>query len=643
MNVLITGMGAHCALGSSTKELWDGIKKGKSGIGPIKRFDVTPFETELGGMVRGGDDFESDEKRLMSYALKAADEALKNAKIFDNAIVTLVLGTSNGVMGRKIYKISHSLSEELNLGGMVISVSTACTSSSHAIGFAANLLLRGNAKVVIAGGVDILTRDVFAGFHSLGLLSKTPCSPFSTSLGTTLGEGAAFLVMESEESAKKRGIKPIATFMGYGISADAYHDTKPDPSGSGICRAITNALRDSNLKPTDIDYINAHGTGTGANDSAEWRGIQSAFSDHSVKLPVSSSKSFLGHAQGAAGALEAVTTLIAMQHNVIPPTLNYARPRPFSPKDPVATHLPRRHITKFALSTNSAFGGINTALVFGRKDETHQPLMISPRSISVLGYGINPEEDYINRFIPDDDLRGIDISARLLAGVVAMILNNSGIQFRSKECESIGLFVGQDNLSGESVEDFKNSITERGIKHLSASAFTRMVINYPAGVCCRLFGLKGPVSAISARPESGMTAFCFGADYLAWRNDTDSIIIASVNDHVEGENKDACAVGLLLKAGDENSTIRLAGWSMSGNSENATEEALKMAKLRTGDFNSVNVTASSASPGLCALINTIENSGNVTQEYFLIKGERELNSMGIDIIIERRDKHAKGA
>jgi 3-oxoacyl-[acyl-carrier-protein] synthase II len=637
MKVVITGMGANCALGSSITEIWDAIGQGKCGIGPINRFDVTPFETNLGGMVPGGDNFESDEKRLLSYALKASHEALNNADIYDSSIVSLVLGTSNGILGKKIYDISYCLANELNLGGLVLSVSTACTSSSHAIGFAANLLRRGNAKVVIAGGVDILTRDVFAGFYSLGLLSKTPCSPFSTSLGTTLGEGAAFLIMETEETARQRGIQPKAVFMGYGISADAFHETKPDPSGSGISRAIINALRDSNLNPSDIDYVNAHGTGTAANDSAEWRGIQSALSDHSVNVPVSSSKSFFGHAQGAAGALEAVTTITAMQHNVIPPTLNYIKPRPFSPCDPVADARPRPYHTRFALSTNSAFGGVNSALVFGRRDAAYQPVVTSPRSISILGYGINLDEDYISRFVPYDDLRSIDKSAKLLAGVVAMILNNAGIQFRSNECDNIGLFVGQDHLSDESLKALDSSIRERGIKHLSASAFIQLVINYPAGVCCRLFGLKGPVAAMAAIPDSGMTALCLGADYLAWRNDTDVMIIASVDDHEQGKDNHAGAVGLLLKAGDLESPIRLTGWSMSRNFDRETGKTMKMDRLKPGDdTTSVNVISSAASPGLCSLINTIENIRNAAQHSFLISSERKLNYMGIDVIIERK-------
>lgn len=634
MKIVITGMGAYCSLGSSVRELWSAIEEGKCGIGPIKRFDTSPFNTGIGGVIPGDNNFEPDEKRLMSYALKAANEALNDADISDNGIVSLVLGTSNGIMGRDINEISYSLADELDLGGFILTVSTACASSAHAIEFAADLLRRGNAKIVITGGVDLLTRDVFAGFHSLGLLSKTPCSPFSNSLGTTLGEGAAFLVMESEETARQRGVQAKAVLMGYGMSADAYHETKPDPGGSGICRAINNALRDSGLKPDDIYYINAHGTGTAANDSSEWRGIQCALSDHSVKIPISSSKSYYGHTQGAAGALEAITTITAMQHNVIPPTLNYTRPRPFSPVDPVAGNRPRPYNTRYALSTNSGFSGVNTALIFGRKDETYQAPPAPQRSLSIVGYGLNLEVDYISKFIPYDDLRSTDPPAKLLAGVIAMILNDAGIEFRSDECDNIGLFVGQDHLSDESLEALDKSINERGIRHLSASAFTRLVINYPAGVCCRLFGLKGPAAAISAKPDSGMTSLYLGAEYLARSNDTDLIIVAYVDDKKISMNRPAGAVGFLLKAGDEESPLRLTGWSLLRKTGKDNVGALKHNDMKISTTATANDTSSSGSPGLCDLFDTISNINNTDQNSFLIRSEKNLNYMGIDMMIE---------
>ena len=254
-----------------------------------------------------------------------------------------------------IHTISTALIKSLELGRPALTISTACASSTHAIGFAADLIRHGVAEFVLAGGVDILSMDIFAGFHSLGLLSKHPCAPFSTNMGTTLGEGAAFMLLESERAAKERDATPVAEFMGYGFSADAYHDTTPIPSGLGMAKALATAVEDAGLAPEAIDYLNAHGTGTAANDASEWRAIQRVFGDFADQLPLSSSKSFLGHAQGAAGALEAVVTLMAMKHKVVPPTINVTQPRRNAPTDPVAEPKPRPYVIRHAISTNAAF------------------------------------------------------------------------------------------------------------------------------------------------------------------------------------------------------------------------------------------------------------------------------------------------
>ena len=431
MKLVVSGIGAHCSLGKNTEALWESLEQGKCGIDIISRFDVSPFDTQLGAMVSPENDNVSDEQRLLKYAKYAAMEALEYSGITNLNQVCLVLGTSNGLMGEKISNVSYNLAEELKLGGMVFTFSTACTSSAHALGFAADLIKRNHSTFVLVGGVDILTRDIFAGFYNLGLLSKTPCAPFSSKIGTTLGEGAAFLFLETGHSAELRGIKPLASFLGYGIAADGYHDTKPDPGGSGVCRAISFAMQDAGLKSTEIEYINAHGTATAANDSAEWLGIQNALGNHSRQIPVSSSKSFLGHAQGAAGALEVVTTLISMNHGVIPPTLNYINPRPASPKDPVATFKPRQKEIKYSLSTNSGFGGVNSALIFGHADIEPLQTTKSQRPLSISGYGFNTDYDSISQYIPESEIRGLDRTALLLTGAIAKTLEDAAIRFRS--------------------------------------------------------------------------------------------------------------------------------------------------------------------------------------------------------------------
>lgn len=424
MKIVVTGLGAHCALGENIGTLWHAIEQGGSGIAPINRFNVDSFDTQLGAVVSCGDCYDTEAQRLLAYGCAAATEVLQYAKIVNRGRVALVLGTCNGLLGKEIHSVTTDIANALKLAGPAITVSTACASSAHAIGFAADLIRRGTVESVLAGGVDILSAEVFAGFHSLGLLSKHPCAPFSTNMGTTLGEGAAFMLLESEGSAKARGATPLAEFMGYGFSADAYHDTTPIPSGLGMAKALAVAVENAGLEPEKIDYLNAHGTGTAANDASEWRAIQRVFGAAANQLPVSSSKSFLGHAQGAAGVLEAVVTLMAMARETVPPTINFTQPRRNAPTDPVAEPKPRPHAIRYTVCANAAFGGVNTALVFGQADGTLQDKREVPRSISLTGTGIVQDGHQVNQFAPRTELRGIDMSARLLASATVVALTD---------------------------------------------------------------------------------------------------------------------------------------------------------------------------------------------------------------------------
>ena len=241
MRVSITGIGACCALGEHRVALWDGISRGESGISAISRFDVTPFDVDLGALVPSGDRYRGEAQRMLAYARAAATEALDHAQISDYGEVAAVLGTCNGVpLGSEIQSMGTAVVRSLGLGGPTIVSSTACASSAHAIAMGADFVRRGIAEVVLVGGMDTVSMEVFAGFHTLGLLSSSPCVPFSKVEGTTLGEGAAFMVLESAASVKRRAAKPVAEFIGYGMSADAHHDTTPDPSGAGL--AINEAV-----------------------------------------------------------------------------------------------------------------------------------------------------------------------------------------------------------------------------------------------------------------------------------------------------------------------------------------------------------------------------------------------------------------
>ncbi len=637
MKIVVTGLGARCALGEHIETLWDAIEQGNSGIAPIHRFNVGTFDTQLGALVSSGNCYATEEQRLLAYGCAAATEALQYAKIGNRDQVGLVLGTCNGLLGRDLHSVTTDLANALKLGGLAITLSTACASSAHAIGFAADLVRQGVIASVLAGGVDILSAEIFAGFHSLGLLSKHPCAPFSTNMGTTLGEGAAFMLLESECSAKARDVTPLAEFMGYGFSADAYHDTTPIPSGLGMAKALLAAVEDAGLEPETIDYLNAHGTGTAANDASEWRAIQRVFGDAANLLPVSSSKSFLGHAQGTAGALEAIVTLMAMKHKVVPPTINVTQPRRNAPTDPVAEPKPRPYMIRHAVCTNAAFGGVNTALVFGGADGTLRDERKAPRPISLAGTGIVQDDHQVNQFAPRPELRGIDMSARLLASATGTALADAGVRTRTPGCEGIGLFVGQTRVSPESVKAFEKSVQARGLAHLSASAFTRMVCNYATGVCCRLFGLKGPTATLSTGVDSGLTALILAADHLAWRDDVNHLLAAGVDEPDASDNYENGAASILLKAGEASAPMNLTGWALATNCGLATERALAQASLNRKEVVPMAVPGPPTVAGLWAVIAAIDALKAGEQGPFLISN-RGKGSVGAAVILETGSK-----
>jgi 3-oxoacyl-[acyl-carrier-protein] synthase II len=367
-----------------------------------------------------------------------------------------------------------------------VTISTACASSTNALGLGKDLLDAGVADVVLAGGADTLTPEIFAGFHALGLLSAAPCAPFSHPPGTTLGEGAGFLVLERADEARARGALPLAALLGYGLSADAYHPTTPDPTGAGVARALRGALDDAGVTPEEIDYLNAHGTGTPANDPAEWRAVEIVFGDGAARLPVSSTKSMLGHAQGAAGVLEAITTLLCMRHGVIPPTLHFAGPRPRAPSDPVGEARPRPWKVRRAVCNNSAFGGANAAVVLGEAALAGVAPPRLRRPVTILGAGaVGPHGDTLDdlaraiatgtrlhghapevrveALVPTADPRGLDRGSRMLTEAAARALDGAGIALRGSARERAGLFVGAARVSAESVAEHRASVVKRAL------------------------------------------------------------------------------------------------------------------------------------------------------------------------------------
>ncbi|MER2562851.1 MAG: beta-ketoacyl-[acyl-carrier-protein] synthase family protein [Myxococcaceae bacterium] len=584
--IAITGLGAVSALGLDVDQLWESLAQGRDGIRPIERFDTSVFTTHLGGMVPvpdrvGVDDAKGSRALCIRFAIEAGREALKRSgvRITEPSRAALVLGTSMGSHLGGLHEASAEVATALGLSGPVITVSTACASSTNALGIGKELLEQGLADVVVAGGSDVLVPEIFTGFHGLGLLSATKCSPFSESMGTTLGEGSGFLVLEREADAQARQATIVSYLSGYALSADGYHATSPEPSGAGVARALGSALKDAALTATDVSYVNAHGTGTPANDASEWQGISAVLGARAATTPVSSTKSYLGHAQGAAGVLEIISTLLAMQHGVVLPTLHFTRARPRGPVDPVAQTTPRVHEVQHALCGNSAFGGANAAVVVSKRaaprKAVQRPLFVSGfGAVGPFGVGVEALRSgsegvrlapfALESIVPTAETRGLDASAKALTGAVGLAVKSAGLQLKGATRERTGLFVGTTNSSPKAWEEFRTSIRDRGLHKASSLAFTKLVLNASAGTASRALGLRGPTTTLTTGQGSGLVALVLALMHLSTRDDADRLVVGAVDEADLERNPERLDAAAALVLSTTEGHWRVAGFGLAG-------------------------------------------------------------------------------
>ena len=398
--VAITGVGVICALGRHTAEFWETLCAGRPGIGPIGSADCTTLRFKNGAEVANYchkpyfDDKRADFiDRFAQFALIAAREAVAQAGIEwtaelreRTAIITgaCVGGQSTEDTGfEDVYKkglnrvhpltipktmanagASH-ISMEFGITGPAFTISTACSSAGHAIGQAYWMVRSGMVDMALTGGSEApFSFGILKAWEAMRVVSPDTCRPFSKDRhGMILGEGAGILTLEPLERASARGAPILAEIVGFGMSADASHITQP--SVEGAARAMRAALCDASLAPEAIGYINAHGTATQANDPTETAAIRSVFGSHAGSLAVSSTKSMHGHALGAAAALEAAASILALRHGILPPTANYQEPDPECDLD-VIPNVARPREVEYAMSNSFAFGGLNAVLLFRR-------------------------------------------------------------------------------------------------------------------------------------------------------------------------------------------------------------------------------------------------------------------------------------
>lgn len=409
--VVVTGVGLVTPCGIGIDNVWNNILNGQSGIGPITRFDITQFDTKFAGEIKEftpEDYIQPKEVKKMDlfiqYAIAAAQIAVNDAGLDmgreDSERVGVVVGT--GLGGLPTIEKYHSVLLERGPGritpffipmlianeapghiaiqhgfkGPNLCIVTACATGAHSIGEACRIIQYGDADVMVAGGSEAnLTPLTVGGFNAMKALSTRNDDPLKASRpferdrdGFVVAEGSGIVILEELEHATKRGAKIYAEMAGYGYNGDAYHITAPCPDGDGFIRCIRMALKDALLSPDDVDYINAHGTSTKLNDFIETLSIKEVFKEKAYKTPISSTKSMTGHLLGAAGAIEAVFSVLSIRDQVCPPTINYENPDPECDLDYVP-NTARNHAINVVVSNAFGFGGTNSALVFRRFKE----------------------------------------------------------------------------------------------------------------------------------------------------------------------------------------------------------------------------------------------------------------------------------
>ena len=406
--VVVTGIGLVSSLGIGTDANWQAIRAGQSGVGTITKFDAAQFATRIAGEVKNFDPLAYIEKKdvkkmdiFIQYAIAASQFAVDDSKLEVTPELARRVGVfiASGIGGFTTIEREHKAlldggprkispffipSAIINLAAGQVSIRfgakgpnsatcTACSASAHAIGDAFEIIRRGHADVMIAGGSEAaITPMGIGGFGALRALSTRNDEPEKASRpfdkdrdGFIVGEGAGVVILEAYEAAKARGAKIYAELVGYGMSADAYHITAPSEDGEGAFRVMSAALESAGVPATEIDYINAHGTSTPQGDALETLAIKRCFGEHARKVAVSSTKSMTGHLLGAAGGLEAGITALAVKHQIAPPTINLDNPDPACDLDYVP-HKPRKMKIDYALSNSFGFGGTTAALLFKR-------------------------------------------------------------------------------------------------------------------------------------------------------------------------------------------------------------------------------------------------------------------------------------
>ena len=591
--VVVTGLGVVCAAGRDTSEFWARLMSGRTAISEVldPAFDV--FEARFAGQVPdawlhdalGEEDRDLD--RFVQLALVAGRQAMTEAAGTAGRAASavrsgLVLGQcqSNPVAGndgavsyRPMHYTCDVLAERLDVQGPRILLSTACAAGGNVVGMARDKLLSGEADVMLAGGVDPLLFGTYAGFGGMHALSDRLCSPYARSDGLNLGEGAAFLVLEPLDLAVARGATALAEIAGYGLSADAYHATAPDPTGRGGASAMRRALADAGLAVGDVDYVSGHGTGTPANDSMERKVMRSVFDGRADTVPMSSIKSFVGHTLGAAGAIEAVTSVLAIKHGVAPPTANVAVPAAQGDLDIVANEA-RPMTIDVVLSNNYAFGGNNVSLALtspgivrarAAAPAPTEVVISGLGPVGAPGIGVDQWRQALaggagcarrddgghwaaevpsldgRTFAPRSLWRHMNALSRWAIAASRLAWEDAGLVLGRTELDEVGLIYATAAGSAESVGGFDESVASDP-QRPAVLSFANVVLNATGGAVCQTLGLRGPTTTICHGGASASLAVQAGVETIQ-AGKADVVLVVAADEHGASHRAEHAACG----------------------------------------------------------------------------------------------------
>jgi 3-oxoacyl-[acyl-carrier-protein] synthase II len=601
--VVATGLGVVSPVGLNVADFWTSVAGGRSGLTTVTSLETDGYGSAYGGEVNGFDfdttvlpDANCDD-RTIHFALGAAGQALAHSLLqlddLDRERFGVVLGTCMGgmrsgeewhrqlitkgyqntdhslLLGYQFDSATNALSARHRLYGPKTTISTACAAGANAIGYASDLIRFGKADYMLAGGSDSLAHLAYAGFSSLQSLGTEPCSPYSKGRsGLTLGEGAGVVVLERLDLALARGARIFAEILGYGLSVDGYHPTAPHPQGDGAARAIRAALKAGGIQTDRVGYVNGHGTGTPKNDSAETNALKSAFGEQAHVIPVSSTKSMVGHSLGAAGAVEGITTILALHHQYVPPTINYQEPDPGLDLD----YTPNvGHPAEFgvAISNSFAFGGNNAVVVYGRstdnpptaaEEELERVVVTGLGVISAAGLGkealwsavragsslVGPIAGFdpgdvpvrsaaeipsfdSSAYVSPKQARRMDLASRYAVVTSKMALSDAGLTVDDANRDRIGVVAGTGNGPAQAATSFHRPLVEEGPQAANPAIFPNTVFNAAAGQVAIHLGLHGCTTTVTAERSSSATSLTYAFDLLR-RGRNDAIICFSVDE-----------------------------------------------------------------------------------------------------------------